>query len=178
MKKTINIFLTVASLILFLFVLLAIGAEDSKSEAAKKYGDSALEQLNKDIPKLVEIIRIWKMVDELDLQEDQLVKFLPRYKALNESRFKQYRLRRATSDKMKILLDTSSSDEEIKSELNKAKNANIELRQKEQQLENELYSMLTIKQQAKFVVFQDSFHRDMRRLIGNLKELSEIKSKK
>jgi hypothetical protein len=178
MRKTVNICLIAVLLMLIFSLLIAIGADESKTESKKSYDNVDLAQLNKDIPKLVEIIRIWKLVDELGLQEEQLIKVLPRFKELNDIRSKYYNLRKSTSDELQKLLEASSTDEKIKAVLTKSKNTETDLRQKEQQLENELNSILTIKQQAKFVVFQDSFHRDMRRLIGNLKELSEMKEQK
>ncbi len=178
MRKIVNICLIVALFVLVLGFLLATGSEDSKPAPKNTQDDTSLSQMKEDIPKLVEIIRIWKLVDELGLQEDQLVKFLPRFKELTDLRFKHYRLRRTTSDELRKSLGANSSDEKLKSTLNRARNAEADFEQKEGQLENELYSILTVKQQAKFAVFQDSYYRDMRRLIGQLKELSDLKEQK
>ena len=178
MKKIINISLIVAIFLLIFGFLLASGSENTNTGKKVDQDDVNLSQLREDIPKLVEIIRIWKLVDELELQEEQLVKFLPRFKEINNLRAKNYRLRRTTADELRKLLETDSSEEKFKSTLSRARNATVDFRQKEKRLEDELYSILSVKQQAKFAVFQDSYYRDMRRLIGQLKELSDLKEQK
>jgi len=179
MRKLTNIALMILSLVLISGLLVAIGDESDKSGEKKQSEEKTVIDLSKkDIPKLVEIIRIWKLVDELELKEDQLVEFLPRFKELEHVQGEYYRNNREHLSKLKTLLDSESSDQKMKAAIDEFRKSGMEIRQKEQELKDKLYSGLSPKQQAKFIVFQDVYRRDMKRLIGNLQKLSKLKNQR
>lgn len=172
-RKVINIILIAT--VLALGVLLAIGAETGRPSASRSSRGIDIKLSKEEIPKLIEIIRIWKFVDELELKEEQLMEFLPRFKALDDLRIKYYTDRRRTVTELKKLLETDTSGDQLESAVGKLRKTKIEYRQKERQLADKLNSGLTIKQQAKFIVFQDGYRRDMYNLVRKLRELSELK---
>ena len=173
MRKIINIILIMA--VLALGVLLAIGAETDK-QSPKRPSDSIGNGLSKEeTSRLLEIIWIWKLVDELELKEDQLTEFIPRFKELSDLKGKYYRDRRESTSKIGKLLKTDTSEDQFQEALAELRNLEIGFREKEKQLEKSLNSGLTIKQQAKFIVFQDSYRHDMRQLVGKLRELSKMR---
>ena len=178
MRKVINIISIIVLLALILGLLLAIGAETDKPSTKKPSGGIGIDLSKEDIPRLLRIIRIWKLVDELELKEEQLVEFLPRFKELNELRFEHSRSRRKAVDELKKLLETDSSQDHIKSVIDELRNSEIEFRQKERQLEDKLNSGLTIRQQAKFVVFQTVYWRDMQQLRRKLQELGNLRDQR
>lgn len=179
MSKVINVVLIIAIvLILVLGFLLTIGAESNKPNVNRTDRPPERTGVNisgEDIPRLVEIIRIWKLVDELGLEEKQLMVFLPRFKQLNELRAQYYRSRHESLAELRKMLDKNSPEDQIKSLIGEIKKTELEFRQNEQQLAESLESVLTVQQQAKFTVFQDTYNRDMSRLIRSLKELSELR---
>ena len=115
MRKTINVILIMALLALVLGLLLAIGAETNRPSTKNPAGRIDIRLSKEEIPKLVEIIRIWKLVDELELEEEQLVKFLPWFKESNDLRSKHYRSRRDAVAKLRELLEADSSEDRLKS---------------------------------------------------------------
>jgi hypothetical protein len=173
-RKIINIILIMA--LLALGVLLTIGAETGKTNRTSRNID--IELSKEEIPKLIEIIKIWKFVDELELKEEQLVEFLPRFKNLDDLRIGYYTDKRKAVNDLKKLLETDASNDQLKSAEGDLRKAEIEYRQKERQLADALNSGLTIKQQAKLVVFQDGYRRDMHNLVRKLRELSELKEQR
>ena len=175
MRKVINIILIMASLAIVLGMLLAIGANTNAQEGRRSSSGIDISLSKEDVPRLFEIIRIWKIVDELELNDQQLQKFLPRFNELNDLRGKYYEKRRAASSEMKKLLDANTPESKLKSALNEYRNMEVEFRQKEKQLEDALNSDLTIKQQIKFIAFEYEYRRDMGRLMRNLRELSEMR---
>ena len=178
MRKVNSIILIAILLALVLGFLLTIGADTDNPDARVPVEDIGIELSREEIPKLVEIIRIWKLVDDLELKEEQLATFLPRFKELNDLRNKHYRGRREALNKLRVLLEKNSSESKIKPAMDDLRKAEEQFLQKEKQLGNALNSSLTIKQQAMFVVFQDVYRRDMQRLMRNLQELSRLKERR
>jgi hypothetical protein len=177
-RKVINVILIIVLLGLVLGLLLAIGAETDKPSARNHSGGIDIEISKEDIPKLVEIIRIWKLADELGLDDEQLLVFLPRFKELNDLRARYYISRRKAVSDMKKLLEANPSESQVKSAVDDLRNAETKFRREERQSEDKLNSGLTVKQQAKFVVFQDVYRRDMYRLMKNLQELSNLREQR
>ena len=177
MGRTINTILIIASLALFLGLLWAIGAEtDNPDKAEQNRGN--IELSKEDIPKIFEIIRIWKLVDELELNEDQLLAFLPKFKELEDLRRRYYRSRYDNIKKMSKLLETNPSENQLKSAIDELRNAEVGFYQKYRQIKDSINSNLTIKQQAKFVVFEDKYRDDMRSLMKNLRDLSNLREQR
>jgi hypothetical protein len=174
MKKFINLVLIV--LLLAMGTLLTISAETGNSDK-KTSGAIDIELSKEEIPKLVEIIWIWKLVDELGLNEEQLVQFIPRMKELNNLKSDYYRNRRTSISRLKKLMDTDPAEEQLKLAVDEFRNADIEFHQKEREMVDMLNSILTTKQQAEFVTFQEDYRRDMHRLLKNLRELSNLRER-
>ncbi len=184
MQRTINIILMTLSFMIIVGLIFAISAED---KSVKKSDENKFVALPKpanidisqdDVPKLVEIIRIWKLIDDVELEkigEEKLVLFLAKYKQLDRIRLQYYRNRTDHIDKLKRFLDANASDAEIKVVLNELRKLDENFKQSERQILDELNRNLTPKQQAEFIVFQDTHWREMRQMIRNLKELSNLR---
>ncbi len=173
MRRTINLILMMA--VLTLGLLVAISAETGKQVPKKPAGGVGINLKKEEIPKLIEIIWIWKLVDELQLEEEQLTQFISRFDDLNDLKGKYYKNRHASINEMSKLLKANASDSELKLLTDKFKNIEIEFRQKERKLGELLNSDLTVKQRARFIVFQNEYRNDMRRLVKNLRELSDLR---
>ena len=174
MRKHANTISIIALLVLVSGLLLAVGAETGKS-ADEKATASIVDLSKEDIPRLVEIIRIWKFVDELGLKEEQMVEFIPRFKELNDLRSNYYRSRGNAINKLKGIIGPNPSKAQIESAINEYRNLRTIYHQEEKQLEDKLYSGLTVEQQAKFIVFQSVYRRDMINLQRELQKLGELR---
>ena len=115
------------------------------------------------------------MVDELQLNDEQLQRFLPRFNELNDLKGKYYTQRRESSNEMQKLLKANASESQFKSALEKYRDLEVKFCQKEKQLSAALNSDLSIKQQVKLINFEHEYRRDMGRLMRNLRELSELR---
>lgn len=177
MRKIINITLIMALLALSLVLLLAIGAnaQTNRQSRDRSSGGIDINLSKEDVPRLFEIIRIWKMVDEIQLNDEQLQRFLPRFNELSDLRSRYYKQRREASNEMQKLLKADASENQLKSTLEKYRNLEVKFRQKEKQLSDALNSGLSIKQQVKLINFEHEYRRDMGRLMRNLRELSELR---
>jgi len=175
------------SFMIIVGLIFAISAED---KSAKKPDESIvvippkpsnIDISQDDVPKLIEIIRIWKLIDSVELErigEDKLVLFLAKYKQLDKIRLQYHRDRSDHIEKLKKLLEANAEDAQIRIVLNDLRKIDENFRQKERQILDELNQSLTPKQQAEFIVFQDTHWQEMRQMVRNLKELSALKEQR
>lgn len=188
MRKIINSILIVVSLILIFGLLLTINADVDKSEAKVVEKPEVLDEppvvdikiSKEEIPKLVDIIKVWKLIDEVELgqlSEERMVKFLAVYKQMDRIRWDYYRSRRNTMDKIKQLLETNSSDEQLRIAVSRFYEIEEEFYQKQRELREKLNSELTPHQRASLIVFQDSQRHEIRRLMLNLEKLSKLRER-
>ena len=173
MRKTINLVLIMASLALILGLVLTIGAETDDRRPERRNREMDISLTREEIPRLVEIIRIWKLVDELGLNEKQMTEFLPIFKELNDMRRKHYKDRRDAVKKMSELLEADTPDSQLKSATDDFRNAEVNYYRKYKELQDALNANLTVKQRVKYIVFEDKYRDDLRRLIRTLRGLSE-----
>lgn len=120
---------------------------------------------------LIETIRIWKMTEALDLNEDQAAKLFPRLAQLEASRREFQRRQRLLRDELAGLLKHRPlQDEEIKARLEQLDRAEADFRGREQAIKGGLRSILSPEQQARLALFEDRFETEMRRVIQNLRQ--------
>ena len=178
MRKTINVVLMAGSLILILGLVLAIGAETEEPRKEKRGNGIDIDLPQEDIPRLMEIIKIWKLVDELGLDEGQLVEFLPRLKALDDLTSRFYRGRREAVRELRKLLEADAPEAKLKSVMSEYVESEKIFYTKYREARDALKSDLTVRQQAQYMVFEEEYRGDMRRLVGTLKELSKQREPK
>jgi len=124
-----------------------------------------------EIRKRIELIRMWKLTEELDLTEETGAKLFPLLHKYDEKRTELHKERRGLINQLgKALENEATSDETIEGvleKLNKAALAELDLMRQQRE---ELKGILSPRQQAKFILFQREFHRDVRRIIAEARE--------
>jgi hypothetical protein len=189
MRRIINVILMTVSFMMVIGLIFAISAEDKSikttertlPETLPKTAITNVDLSQDDMPKLIEIIRVWKLIDSVELEkigEGKLVLFLAKYKQLDKIKFQYHKDRIDNIEKLKKLLDANASNEQIKLALNDLRKIDETFEQNEKQISDELNSILTPKQQAEFIVFQDTNWREMRQMVRSLKELSTLKEQR
>lgn len=118
--------------------------------------------------RMIEAIKIWKLTEFLDLDEEQMVTFFPKLKKIENHRRTTFRERRKKLLKLKELLDKEKSDKKIKNMINDIIEFDKEQKEEEEKLREEVMSVLTVKQQAKFLLFEERFGEAIRKIIKNL----------
>jgi len=194
MRKLVNVVLMVVLFILILGLLLAINADVKTSNSDTKTGianDTIKQDAPKDtpdinlssddVPKLVEALKIWKLIDDVELErigDDRMIAFLVKYKQLEKIRDEYRKTMGSEIENLKKLTESSASDGQINTALASIRKKDSEFHQNETKLLEQLNSNLSPDQQAKFIIFQVNYWREMRKLWRNLKELSELREKK
>lgn len=183
MMKVINAILIALTLILFLGLLIAIGADiDSRAKPVQPISNNNIDfQISKEeIPKLVEVIKIWKLIDKLELSnfnEDKLTKFLAKYKQLETIRSEYWKNRGESISRLKKLIETNASEEQIRLALDELNKIDTNFFEKDRQIKESINNILTTRQQAELIIFQDTHWRDMKNLVRDLEKISQIREK-
>ncbi|MBD3165781.1 hypothetical protein GF324_04225 [bacterium] len=141
--------------------LLLVGVTASQAQPKATHG---AERLHK-IRERIETMKIYKLTEEVGFSEEQAAKFFPRYRAFeNEMEELEIELRRTGEDMLRAT-EQDKSESEIRELLNKA----LELEEKRLQRQHKflrgLDDVLSVKQQARLMIFEHRFHEKMREAI-------------
>jgi hypothetical protein len=120
---------------------------------------------------IIEKVRIYRLTKELDLTTEQAIQFFPRLKELQkiDSGFRAQQ--KALLDNLRVLVQEGAQDQEITESL---KRYEVILRDRvERQLGKmkEIRKLLTPSQQARYLIFQDDFEREIRQMIKEVKKI-------
>ncbi len=121
--------------------------------------------------KLIERIKIWTIIDELDLNEDQIAKFLPKFKEnqKNEHEFFEKRMQKI-SQLNDLLRNPKTTDDKLKTKVEEIEQLQAEFKKKQEASLKEMHSILTIRQRAKLLVFLEQFEKKLRRIIEEIRK--------
>ena len=121
--------------------------------------------------RLVETIKIWKMTEALNLDEDQAAKLFPRLAQLEASRREFFRQQRALREELaELLKQRPLRDQDVKARLEQLERAEVDFRGREHTIRGGLRSILSVEQQARLALFEDRFETEIRRTIQDLRQ--------
>lgn len=128
------------------------------------------EKKREEIRKKVEAVRIWRLTEALKLDSTTSAKLSSFLNSFDQQRQKIQQEQREAMLALRLALKAPKSDEaKLTSLLEKEANnrrAMQDLREKEM---NGLKDILTIEQQARFLIFQQDFQREMRGMISGVR---------
>jgi Spy/CpxP family protein refolding chaperone len=120
-----------------------------------------------EIRKKIEAIRIWRLTEELKLDEKTAARFFPAISNLAQKRNELMRENAETQRELRLYLEAGKPDEKkIKAALDRLESIHHEtakLTEKEIDITKDL---LTVEQQARYYLFQQDFQREMREMIS------------
>jgi len=124
------------------------------------------EQLRRDI----ENMRIWKMTQYLELSTEQSTKFFPIF---NDFQRKREALEEERGEMMRRLGELVESEEEHESEIKRLMSGLAKNRERmvsrQDEFRREAAKVLSLKQQAKLVLFEEHFKREIRGMIEDIR---------
>jgi len=119
----------------------------------------------------LEALRIWRLTQELDLNEDQAALFFPKIRAMRELRRQHRLVRRALLDDLEERLAADPVDPALLTPiLDSLATIEDNLREAELGLRREINAILSIEQQARLYVFEAGFDRQARHVINQIRE--------
>jgi len=128
----------------------------------------------KDPREIIENVRIYRMTKELDLSSEQAIRFFPELKEFQQVEHvfqdEKTRILNALRDR----LERGSSDQEILSLLGEYEKAHRDRLTRLIEHTKEMFKILSPRQQAKFLIFQDDFNREIREMIKRIKQNKDL----
>lgn len=124
--------------------------------------------------RIIEALLIWRLVDELDLTEQQIARLFPRIKALKQIRLELARRKRDLEAGLRVALNQRPPDEEtIRIKVAELNALRAETEQRRQRVLRQIASIFTLEQQAKFVLIQERFEAETLRLLDDIRRITE-----
>jgi Spy/CpxP family protein refolding chaperone len=131
-------------------------------------GNALSEEKREEIRKKIETVRIWRLTEQLKLDTTASAKLASLMSSVDQQRRSIIQEQMMGMRELRITLKSQKPDEgQIKSLLDKMESnqrAQQELREREWK---GLRDILTVEQQARFLLFQQEFRREMQRMISN-----------
>ncbi len=127
---------------------------------------SGAEKGEEDLAELIELVRAWRMMKEVELSEEEALKMFKLGREMKREFGQVGEQRKRVMLGLKRLLDDpDSKDEAIKKELEKLDRLDERQRRVAREYERKMEAGLTVRQQAKLRLFKTRFEGDMRRVI-------------
>jgi Spy/CpxP family protein refolding chaperone len=126
------------------------------------------------VGRIIEALLVWRLVDELDLTEQQIARLFPRIKQLKELRLELGRRKRALEVELRQALAQRPPDQEtIKIKVAQLQALRAEVGQRRQRILRQIQTILTVEQQARFVLIAERFEAETLRLLEDVRRLVE-----
>lgn len=125
----------------------------------------------KDPRVIIEEVRIWRITQELDLTSEQATQLFPKLHEFRkvERDFRKQRMQLLSE--MRILLHRGASNQEIRNVVEQYRAVHIKKIEQEVKSLKEVEKILTPVQQAKFLIFEDEFTREILDMIKHIKKM-------
>jgi len=125
---------------------------------------------NKYTRDMIEDLRIVRLTKELNLTDQQLAKFLPKMREIEASRREFHQKRMGLIKDMEDLLGRKASEKDLQAKLSEMDKSETDFLTRERETRKALVGQLSVEQQARFVVFQENFEREIRELIRGIRQ--------
>jgi len=126
------------------------------------------------VGRVIEALLIWRLVDELDLSDQQIARIFPRIKALKNLRLELGRRKRVLELELRqALAQRPQNQEAIRITVAQLQALRVEMEQRRQRILRQIEGALTLEQQAKFALIAERFEAETLRLLEEVRRLIE-----
>jgi Spy/CpxP family protein refolding chaperone len=124
--------------------------------------------------RILEALLVWRLVDELDLREDQIARVFPHLRALKYARIEFAERRLSAQREIQRLLGARPVDRaQVEAQLRELEAAQAEFRRKRTAALAGIRAALTVEQRARFALIQETFERDTAALLEDVRRFVE-----
>lgn len=117
----------------------------------------------KDKMKMMQTMKLVYIIQNLDLSEEQTIKFMAKYSNFEKSRKEFSKRQREQQKKLKKLLKNPETPEkEIAEKIKELFNIQEKFKAEQKETRKKLLSELSVRQQAKFILLQHKMHKQIR----------------
>ena len=163
----------VAKFLLFLFIMCGLTTQGFAQTPAPS-GPGSLNkqptaQQKASVRERIESMKMWKLTKDLDLDEATSAKLFPIINKYDKKRTEMYENLRTKMQEIKTALDGKKTDQ-LKDLIVKVEDNRKALQSVNDEEWTEVQKVLTIEQQAKFILSRQEFGRQMRGFIQDSKD--------
>lgn len=159
--------LKLSGMFFLIFILTAQAVYAQRPPARPFPEEGKRERLREEI----ETMKMWKMLDVLDLSQEQSDKFLPVWKEMQKAQ-KDFREKR--EDLLKslesVLGEEKPAEGKIRDILGQLEKERSRFDEVQQRFRQKAQEVLTLEQQAKLLLFEDRFEKRMMEIIRQYRE--------
>lgn len=123
---------------------------------------------------IIEKIRMWRLTQELDLSTGQTTALFPKLNELRKIEKKYSEDKKQVLVELKDLLDRDATDAAITKTLSRYETLNRQRIEMQFEKAQEIKTILTPVQQARYLIFEDEFNREIREMIKEVKNLRDL----
>lgn len=129
-------------------------------------GSELSEKKREEVMKKIEAVRIWRLTEELKLDQGTAAKLSAFLSTFDQQRKTVLREQVTIMKDLRHAVNTPKSDEaKLKAALEKLEKNHSAMQELKEKEFNGLKEILTIEQQARFVLFQQKFQHEMRKML-------------
>jgi Spy/CpxP family protein refolding chaperone len=125
------------------------------------------DKKREEVRKKIEAVRMWRLTEELKLDEKTSAKLASFLSALDEKRRDFMRERMEAMRDLRVILMAGKADEKkMRADLDKLEKNRREMEELQDKEISGVKGLLSVEQQARYVIFQQDFRREMRGMIA------------
>lgn len=155
-----------------IFIVVTVILVPLRVDTNKEKKESHYLKTDEETLKLIKTIQVWKLVTDVSLSEEQLVSFLPVFNEQERLRWKFRHDRDNAIERLRNLdKQQNVSEAKLKKAIDDYNTIEKNFAQKMEAINKKLMSKLTTRQQIKYILFQDSYYRELRNTLVKIREL-------
>lgn len=129
--------------------------------------------------RVIEALLIWRLVDELNLTDQQIARIFPRIKALKDLRIELGRRKVQLQRDLRALMQQQPRNEDdIQAKINELEQLRALIERRRQAILRGIQAALTVEQRAQFALIQDTFEAETIRLLEEVRQIVEQRGKR
>ncbi len=124
--------------------------------------------------RVIEALLIWRLVDELDLTDQQIARIFPRIKALKDLRIELGIRKVMLQRELRALLrEQPRNDDLIRAKIADLDALRMRIERQRERILQEIHAVLTVEQRARFIIIQETFEAETIRTLEEVRRMIE-----
>ncbi|MEE2659097.1 MAG: hypothetical protein VX733_11370 [Candidatus Latescibacterota bacterium] len=120
----------------------------------------------------LELLRMWRLVDELQLDEAQARKVFPVMSRLRREIKELRKNRLGLERELAADLESGADDSRLEAQIERVRVAGRAIRDCRSRIHGELDAVLTLRQRAQLLLFEDTFRSELREIVSRMRRSS------
>ncbi|MDA0334212.1 MAG: hypothetical protein O2782_03505 [bacterium] len=127
-----------------------------------------------DRQKHFEMLRMWRLIDELEIDEEQAIKVFPVYGRQRAHLDALEQNRRMVLAEVTQQLREDAEDDDLRVSIRKVRAAEEAIATSQEDFAKELASLLTVRQQARLLLFDANFRTDLVDIVRRMRNGGDV----